>query len=80
MFTITTTETHIAEQKLECNKMYQFSNYKNGEVTINTYRFPNAMLTDVNDIISASNRESGEILTATIESEEERQAILALSE
>ena len=60
--------------------MYEFANYKNGQVTINTYRFSDAMLTDVNDIISASNQESGEILTATIESEEERQAILALSE
>ena len=59
-------------------KMDNFANYKNGEVTINTYRFPDAQVTDVADILNTVETESEEILVASINTEEELAAIEAL--
>lgn len=58
--------------------MNNFANYKNGEVTINTYRFPDAQVTDVADILNAIETESDEILVASIDTDEELAAIEAL--
>lgn len=58
--------------------MDNFANYKNGEVTINTYRFADAQVTDVADILNAIETESEEILVASIDTEEELAAIKAL--
>ena len=58
--------------------MNNFANYKNGEVTINTYRFPDAQATDVADILNAVETESEEILVASIDTDEELAAIEAL--
>jgi len=58
--------------------MNNFANYKNGEVTINTYRFPEAQVTDVADILNAIETESDEILVASIDTDEELAAIEAL--
>ncbi len=55
----------------EDNKMNNFANYKNGTVTINTYRFADAAVTDVADILNAAAAGSDEILTATIETDDE---------
>jgi len=55
--------------------MSEFANYKNGQVTINTYRFPDAVATDVADIMSAVASESDEILVACINTDEEKAAI-----
>lgn len=48
-----------------------FANYKNGKLTINTYRFPDALATDYADILDAVNTNSNEILTASIDTVEE---------
>lgn len=58
-------------------KMNRFANYKNGELTIATYRFPDAQVTDVADILNAIETESEEILVASIDTEEELQALEA---
>ncbi len=55
--------------------MNKFANYKNGQVTINTYRFPNAQVTDIADILNAVEIESDEILVASISTDEELAAI-----
>ncbi len=47
--------------------MNYFLNYKNGNVSIDTYRLVNAISTDVYDIINAYQKESNEILTASID-------------
>ncbi len=47
--------------------MSYFLNYKNGAVTINPYREVTATATDVWDIINAVEKESNEILTASID-------------
>jgi len=52
-----------------------FANYKNGEVTMNTHRYPDAMVTSVADILSAMESQSNEILTASIDTDDELQAI-----
>jgi len=52
-----------------------FANYKNGIVTMNSYRFPDAQVTDVADILSAMESQSNEILTASIDTDDELQAI-----
>jgi len=46
--------------------MNYFLNYKNGEITVRTYREPAAMVTDVDDIVVAVNEERDEILTADL--------------
>lgn len=47
--------------------MSYFLNYKNGNVSIDTYRLVNAVSTDVDDIVNAYQTESNEILTANID-------------
>ena len=61
-------------------KMDNFANYKDGTVTINTHRFPDAQVTDVADIINAVETESEEILVASIDTDEELASIEAISE
>ena len=46
----------------------KFVNYKNGELSINTYRLPEAILTVFDDVIYAVEHQTDEILTASIES------------
>ncbi len=55
--------------------MNKFANYKNGQVTINTYRIPDAQVTDIADILNAVEIESDEILVASISTNEELAAI-----
>ena len=55
--------------------MNTFANYKNGQLSIDTYRLPEAQVTDVADILSAFNSESEEILTASIDNEDEYEAL-----
>lgn len=62
-------------QTIKENKMAEFANYKNGQVTINTYRFPDAVVTDIEDICNAAKTESEEILVASIDTDEERDAL-----
>ena len=59
--------------------MTTFANYKDGQVTINTYRFPDAVVTDVADILNAAETESEEILVASIDTEEEMVAVESLT-
>lgn len=47
--------------------MNYFLNYKNGSVRINTYRYVDATVTDVDDIVRAYESESNETLTASID-------------
>ena len=59
--------------------MINFANFKNGVLTFNNYRFADAQATDLADILSVStNSESKEILTASIDSEEDLKAVEAL--
>mgnify|MGYP001547256937 FL=1 len=58
--------------------MVNFANYKNGQITVNTYRLPDAMVTDIDDICKAFKAESDEILTASIDTEEELKRIETL--
>jgi len=44
--------------------MEYFVNYEKGQVSINTYRKPNATVTDIDDIRSAVENESDEVLVA----------------
>jgi len=60
--------------------MEQFANYKNGEITVNTYRFADAVVTDVNDILNAVEAESDEVLTASICTDEELAAFVIVTE
>lgn len=46
--------------------MNYFLNYKNKELSVNTYRLPDAVATDVDDIKSAFNKRNDEILTASL--------------
>jgi hypothetical protein len=43
-----------------------FVNYQSGLITINTYRLPHAIATDVADILDAIASDSGEVLTASL--------------
>ena len=44
-----------------------FANYKNGKVSIDTYRYVDAVSTDIADIRGAVAKDSKEILTANVE-------------
>ena len=46
--------------------MNYFVNYKNGKCTIDTYRFPDAAVTDMSDIIDSFNNESNQVLSASL--------------
>ena len=46
--------------------MNYFLNYKDGDVTVNTYRAVGAQATDINDILRAVREDSEEILCASI--------------
>ena len=59
--------------------MSEFANYKDGQVTINTYRFTDAVVTDVADILNAVKAESDEVLVASIDTDDERSAIEEVS-
>lgn len=59
--------------------MSEFANYKDGQVTISTYRLPDAIVTDIDDILSALETDSDEILVATISTETERATIEELA-
>jgi len=58
--------------------MNSFANYKNGKVTINSYRFPDAQVTDIDDILNAAKKESDEVLVASINTDDELNKIEAL--
>lgn len=58
--------------------MHKFANYKDRRLTINTYRFVDAAVTDIADILQAHNVESEEVLTASIETDEELNEIESL--
>ncbi len=58
--------------------MNYFLNYENGKAQINTYRAASASVTDIKDIERAMSEESEEILTASIDSEEDRKRAEAL--
>ena len=60
--------------------MYHFLNLKEGQITIDTFRNVNATLTDVMDIADAVRNETGEILTAGMDTEEEIATALRLEE
>ena len=62
-------------QKPKVNEMNYFANLKNGVITINTYRFPGAQVTDINDILSALENDSEETLAASIDNDVELAAI-----
>ncbi len=47
----------------------KFVNYKDGKLSINTYRLPDAIVTVFDDVIYAAEHQTDEILTASIESE-----------
>ncbi len=49
--------------------MNYFLNLKNGQLSINTYRFPDAQVTTQDDLYKSYRKESEEILTASIENE-----------
>lgn len=53
----------------------QFANYKDGQVTINSYRFADAQVTDVEDILSAVENKSDEVLVASIDTDDEMEAL-----
>jgi hypothetical protein len=55
-----------------------FVNYKNGDVSINTYRFADAQVTDVNDLLKSHDNQSDEILVASIDTDQELQKIKLL--
>lgn len=47
--------------------MNYFLNFKNGQASVDTYRFPDAAATDIADIISAKDAGSEETLTASLD-------------
>ena len=53
------------------DKMSEFINYNNGNVTIDSYRFANSQATDVEDIIKSIKDNSEENLCASINNEED---------
>jgi hypothetical protein len=55
-----------------------FANYKHGKVSINSYRFPDAQVTDIDDVIKSNEMQSEEVLVASIDTEEDLQAVKAL--
>jgi len=56
---------------------HDFVNYENGQLSVNSYRNPAALGTDVEDLLTAWSRETEESLTATIMTEEERKRVTA---
>jgi hypothetical protein len=56
-----------------------FANYKDGSISINSHRFPDAQVTDVDDVIKSHEKQSEEILVASIDTDEELQTIKALT-
>ena len=56
---------------------YDFVNYEDGRLSVTSYRNPAALGTDVEDILTAWGADTGESLTATITTEEERKRITA---
>lgn len=57
--------------------MTYFANYKNGKITIDTYRGVGAAATDVGDVLASFKNGSTGVLTATICSDDELAAIRA---
>jgi len=55
--------------------MTNFANYKNGQITVDTYRLVDAVVTDIADILEALESESDEILTASINTDAELTAV-----
>ena len=58
--------------------MNLFANYKNGHITINSHRFLDACVTDLDDIIDAHKMDSLEILVASISTGKELRIIRKL--
>ncbi len=58
--------------------MTYFVNYKNGRVTIDTYRVVDAVVTDVGDVLTSFKNESKEVLAASICSDDELAAVRAV--
>ena len=48
--------------------MNYFVNYKNGKCSIETYRFVDAVVTDMNDLIAACDSDSDQVLVVNLES------------
>ena len=58
----------------------KFLNLKNGQLSINTYRFADALATDQEDLYSAFKNETGETLTADIEQKFKYDADLKIAQ
>ena len=56
---------------------HNFVNYEDGQLSVTSYRNPAALGTDVEDILTAWGADTGESLTATIMTEEERSRVTA---
>lgn len=58
--------------------MTNFANLKNGQITINTYRIPDASVTTLEDLLECYEKETEETLTASIESDEDLRRVESL--
>lgn len=47
--------------------MSNFVNLKDGEITVNSYRFVDAEVTDIEDLMESKRQDKGETLVATVE-------------
>lgn len=56
---------------------YDFVNYQDGQLSVNCCRSSTAIGTDIEDLLTAWGSDTGESLTATIMTEEERRRVTA---
>ena len=56
---------------------HDFVNYQDGQLSVTSYRNPTALGTDIEDLLTAWGSDTGESLTATIITEEERRRVTA---
>jgi len=61
------TQAEIENKLIGVNEMSDFLNLENGILTLNSYRLPNATVTDQEDLLKAFDNQSGETLTAIVE-------------
>lgn len=50
--------------------MYQFINYKNGNVSVNTHRDPSALVVDFDDVVLALSAKEQRILVCSVNGDE----------
>jgi hypothetical protein len=58
----------------------EYANYKDGKLTINPARLADTFSVDLVDLMESAKNRKGEALSAPIETEEDRSAVVALGD